>query len=483
MHRGFFRTIITTGTLIFVTQAAAIAQQAAVKIGSRLELFTDDSLIGSMNGGAEFELHHPVLAPKVENAQPAMPWGNVFKTGGRFQMIVRGLKDPKVGWETHGPEAHYLNHILLYYESKDGIHWQAPRLGLIDLPVFPAGNGIMADHFGVEQTFAAFIDTRPGIPPAEKYKGLGGKSYPDAKKSEFTKKYAPPGLRAYVSPDGIHWKPAQKEPVIPGTWGKFDSQNIVFWSEQEQRYCCYFRSFENKLAKNLRSVKRTTSRDFREWTPPEDVQINLPGEELYTSNVEPYFRAPHLYLALPTRYMGKRSSSTDIVFATSRDGMRFDRVVKDAFIPPGLDPAAWGNRANYAAYHIVPTSLEELSIYASGGRRYTLRTDGFVSIHAPLDGGELITKPLVFEGKKLLLNFATSAAGQIQVELQDASGIPIPGFTLAEAKPIVGDAIERVANWAKGNDLSSLAGKPVRLRFVMSDADLFSIRFRSESRP
>ena len=176
--------------------------------------------------------------------------------------------------------------------------------------------------------------------------------------------------------------------------------------------------------------------------------------------------------------MGKRSSSTDIVFATSRDGLRFERPVKDAFILPGLDPAAWGNRANYAAYHIVPTSAEEISIYASGGRRYTLRTDGFMSIHAPLDGGEILTKPLVFEGKKLILNFATSAAGEIKVELQDAHGTPIPGFTLADAKPLIGDAIERTAAWHTGNDLNALAGKPMRLRFVMSDADLFSIRFR-----
>lgn len=225
-------------------------------------------------------------------------------------------------------------------------------------------------------------------------------------------------------------------------------------------------------------MKRTTSKDFRTWTPPVDVQINLPGEELCTSNVEPCFRAPHLYLALPTRYMGMRSSSTDIVFATSRDGLHFDRPVKDAFIPPGLDPAAWGNRANYAAYHIIPTSPEGISICATAGRRYTLRTDGFVSIHAPLAGGELLTKPLVFDGKKLILNFAASAAGQIRVELQDEKGMPIPGFTLADSKPLIGNAIERTANWQGGNDLSTLAGKPVKLRFEMSDADLFSLGFR-----
>ena len=450
----------------------------AIKIGSRLELFADNALVDQLKGGAAFELHHPVLAEKVADAQPEMPWGSVFKAGGRYQMIVRGLKNPKVGWKSHGTELHFLNHILLYYESKDGIHWQAPKLGLYEVPAFPAGNVIMADEFGVEQTFAAFLDKRLGVPPAERYKGLGGKSYPDVLLAELTEKYGPKGLRAFASPDGIHWSPMQNEPVIPGGWGKFDSQNVVFWSEFEERYVCYFRSFENKFAKGLRSVKRTTSKDFRTWTTPEDVKINLPGEELYTSNVEPYFRAPNLYLAFPTRYIGKRGSSTDIVFATSRDGLHFDRMVKDAFIPPGLDPAAWGNRANYAAYHIIPTSPDEISIYATAGRRYTLRTDGFVSIHAPLDGGEILTKPILFTGSKLVLNFATSAAGRIRVEVQDENGQPILGFALADAKPLIGDAIERAAAWTGGNNIGAVAGRPVKLRFEMSDADLFSIRFR-----
>lgn len=470
--------LLVAGIILFSSSCGLVHSSETVAIGSRLELFTDDSLVESVGGGAAFEMHHPILSERVSDGQPIQPWGSVFKNSGRYQMIVRGLKDPSVGWKTHGPEAHYLNHVLLYYESRDGGHWQAPSLGLHDLAAFPEGNVIMADQFGVEQTFAAFLDPRPGVPPSERYKGLGGKNYPDTHREEFAGKYSPRGLRAYASPDGIRWSPMRKEPVIPGSWGKFDSQNVVFWSEKEELYLCYFRSFENRLAKGLRSVKRTTSRDFLEWSEPVDVEINLPGEELYTSNVEPYFRAPHLYIALPTRYMGKRSSSTDIVFATSRDGINFERVVKDAFIPPGLDPAAWGNRANYAAYHIIPTSPEEISIYATGGRRYTLRTDGFVSIHAPLEGGELTTKPLTFEGKKLFLNFSTSAAGEVRAELQDPDGTPLPGFTLTDCKPLVGDAIERAVAWTDGNDLGSLKGKPVRIRFEMSDANLYSIRFR-----
>ena len=111
-------------------------------------------------------------------------------------------------------------------------------------------------------------------------------------------------------------------------------------------------------------------------------------------------------------------------------------------------------------------------------RRYKLRLDGFASAHAPYAGGELVTKPLRFAGGQLELNYSTSAPGGIRVEIQDASGTPIPGFTLAESKEIVGDEIARVVAWNSGADLKRLSGQPVRLRFVMRDADIYGLRFQ-----
>ena len=111
-------------------------------------------------------------------------------------------------------------------------------------------------------------------------------------------------------------------------------------------------------------------------------------------------------------------------------------------------------------------------------RRYTTRIDGFVSLHAPLSGGACLTKPLIFSGRNLVLNFATSAAGSLRVEIQDHEGIPVPGFSLDDSDEFFGDAIDRTANWAGGNDLSALSGRPVRLRFALKDADLYSIQFR-----
>ncbi len=77
-----------------------------------------------------------------------------------------------------------------------------------------------------------------------------------------------------------------------------------------------------------------------------------------------------------------------------------------------------------------------------------------------------------------MINYSTSAVGYIRVEIQDEQGRPIPGYGLDEASEIYGDGIERIVAWSGGPDVSALSGGPIRLRFVMRDADLYSIRFR-----
>jgi hypothetical protein len=144
------------------------------------------------------------------------------------------------------------------------------------------------------------------------------------------------------------------------------------------------------------------------------------------------------------------------------------------------------------AWGIVPTKnrdikgQEEISIYWSENyythgnrmRRGTLRLDGFVSVNAPFGGGEFVTKPFTFSGKQLMLNYSTSAAGNVVVELQDAEGNPLAGYEAKSCSEIYGDAIEQVVTWKDGSDLSQYAGKSVRLRFVMKDADVYAFQFK-----
>ena len=184
---------------------------------------------------------------------------------------------------------------------------------------------------------------------------------------------------------------------------------------------------------------------------------------------------------------------TDALFMTSRDGRTFKRW-PEAFLRPGpREKDSWVYGDNYIHWGMVETksTLEdapnEISMYASEGywqgestsfRRLTLRLDGFVSAHAPLAGGEIVTKPIRFEGGNLVLNLETSAAGGVRVEIQDVDGQPIDGYALADCPPIYCDRIAQVVRWKKsGGDVRPLSGKPVWLRFVLKDADLYSFQF------
>lgn len=89
----------------------------------------------------------------------------------------------------------------------------------------------------------------------------------------------------------------------------------------------------------------------------------------------------------------------------------------------------------------------------------------------------MVTQPLVFKGKSLHLNYSTSAIGSIQIELQNEHGQTLSGFALNDMTPLFGDDLDGSITWGKSGDLSRFVGRPVRLRFLLKDADVFSMRF------
>jgi hypothetical protein len=111
-------------------------------------------------------------------------------------------------------------------------------------------------------------------------------------------------------------------------------------------------------------------------------------------------------------------------------------------------------------------------------KRATLRLDGFMSLHAGrYPGGVAISRPIVFSGGELELNVATGAGGGVRIGLIDAeTGQVIEGFE--ESDEFFGDQIATVVHWKGAADIAKLAGRRIRMKISMYEADLYSLRFR-----
>ena len=501
MTRRVISTCLVSALLLLIGESASGEQEKSRKpldIGSRLELFVDDHLIESMEG-VQLRLHSPRSAGKIMDFDE--PWeGNiswqltVFQDGDIYRLYYMGRSVPgyvrnsglKPG-ETLVPEH---PHFLCYAESKDGIEWKKPSLGLYEFQG-SKDNNILTPTMGIP-----VLDTRPGVDPSHRYKAAGQTD----DNTRFGEEETNAGLILWASSDGLRWTKWREEPLFTTSLpNAFDSINVLFWSESEGQYVFYFRY----MTQDVRTFARTTSKDLLEWSEP--VPCTFDGAErplhhLYTMATTPYFRAPHIYLAFPKRFLPLRQIYKDspypgiseAVFLSSRDGVDW-KPFHEAFIRPGRDQRNWVHRTTMTAAGLLETGEDEISLYVSRNytypssylERFVLRTDGFVSVNAPFAGGEFVTRPLRFSGSELFLNYSTSAAGSIRIEIQDEDGQPIPGFTLEESPVLYGDHIERSVKWQRPGTsitdpmrLDRLSEKPVRLRFVLKDADLYSLRFR-----
>ena len=102
-----------------------------------------------------------------------------------------------------------------------------------------------------------------------------------------------------------------------------------------------------------------------------------------------------------------------------------------------------------------------------------LRRDGFASMDAGETEGTLTTRPVQFNGKHLFVNL-DAKQGELRVEAIDAQGKPIAPFTKENCEPLATDATLAAVRWRGAEDLSALAGKPVSLRFHLTNGRLYS---------
>ena len=474
-----------------------------IEIAGNRECFFDSTMVDEARTTAEFLVHHPteretVLTHDAPWEGNACDYHNFFEDNGIYRMYYLGVG-----------ASHEKEIFVCYAESRDGIHWVKPTLNICAFNGSAENNIIVNSQMVYDSpidNFMVFRDDNPDCVPARKYKAVAA-----------LKKDGQLGLRAMYSADGIHFVNGECLTTI----GEFDTLNIAFWDGDAKLYRCYYRGFHaagsEDMAKwgeeNLRDIRYMESKDFEHWS--EQKLLRFEDEEeisLYTNIVQKYERASQILIGFPTRYLYRRNWSenydalcgkekrlermktekryghvlTDCIFMTSRDGLHFKRY-NEAFLRPGPENGRnWIYGDCYPARGFIetPSGTEgadrELSMYIPTGhwceapvelKRYTIRCDGFVSMHAGEKEKMLVTKQFTFQGKDLFVNFSTSALGYMYFTLVDEDG------KRYESCETFGDRTDRRVPFEEGA-VEKLSGKPVTLEVRMRDADLYAIVFR-----
>ena len=275
------------GLAALLSLPAALAGDV-VDIGSRRELFVDHLLVDRLVG-ASLRLGTPLpggVAVRFNNPveDDTAFYTTIFKDGDIYRMYYRG--------------ALFERKTTCYAESRDGINWTKPDLGLVSI------DGSTRNHVILNEArqFVAFIDGRPGVPASERYKGTSrGPVEPNA-------------LVGFLSGDGIRWRMLRDEPIVPKVLiNHFDSQNVMFWSEVEEQYVLYARHMEG----GRRATARSTSKDFINWTP--QVLMSYSDTGTTTSLAPPLHQpdpallpgAPHLHLAAGPDHLRRPAARQD----------------------------------------------------------------------------------------------------------------------------------------------------------------------------
>lgn len=505
-----------------------------IKVGGWQPVW-EQSVIDGEKTSATFCVGEPLKREVVFT--PDKPWegevsyANVLKDGDIYRMyygthIHSKDKCPKYTYSEDEVLANkwllfYTNILICYAESKDGIHWERPALGLCEYNGSKENNIIfrsedLPGRFSMWDNFFVFKDTNPNCPEDERYKGIGFdcKHLDEDVESSFRE-----GLSYYASADGKSFRFMRTLRIAEGT---YDTLNTCSYDEKTGKYVLYYRGWHN-IPENggrilgTRDIKRAESVDFVHWSGFEQIEF-MDGEDypMYTNNIMPYYRNSDVLIGFPTRYIERKQwtsnydelpgrecrwetlhtahprealAMTDCLFMCSRDGKKWDRK-KEAFFTSGIETNInWVYGDGYPAYAMVETMADdginkEISMFMPDSARptttkerkpeqlyrYTLRRDGFGYYHAKANGAVVSTKPFVFEGGEMQINFATSAFGSVYITMRDKDG------NEAKTCELFGNSDHRRVVFENAN-ISDFAGKEVTLTFEMKDAKLYAFAF------
>ena len=450
------------------------APPAVIPIDVGRQLFVDDFLIEKTTLKRTF--HTTVYHPATPVLKPDKPWE---QEGGPTAMPFSDgvFYDPKDRlfkmWYMGG----YLCSTC-YATSEDGIHWEKPQLDVV--------GGTNVVHTARRDSGTVWLDLEDNDP---------GRCY-----KMFLYDFKG-GLSIHFSPDGIHWSEIART-------GPTGDRTTVFYNPFRKVWVFSLREYfpppkgMGRCRRYWEHADVLAGAHWKAGEPPlwvgadslDPVRDDLKTPcELYNLDCVAY---ESLLLGLFTIWRGQpadRAKPNEVCIGFSRDGFHWHRPDRRAFIPVSENYGDWnwGNVQSAGGCCLVVG--DQLYFYVSGragvkgspdsGVSTTglaiLRRDGFASMDADAAGGTLITRPLSFgsrgssRGFWLFVN-ANTQAGELRVEVLDEKGMVIPPFTRANCLPIRADKTKQVVRWQHARDLSSLKGKPVKLRFHLKNGSLFA---------
>ncbi|MHC4741998.1 MAG: hypothetical protein ACYS8Z_08815 [Planctomycetota bacterium] len=515
--------------ILMVVVATACSANEALPLGNRRQVFIDGRFI-EKSRGVELVVHRPQKTGQIV-LKCERPWEERF---GQYHSVLYDDGVYHMWYTMYGKAVR----SIAYARSTDGINWEKPDLGLVEIYGTRRNNIVLGHGFGGIKgaTHGCMVFIDPYAAQDQRFRLVSNPA-------ELGKT-----LQIFSSADGIHWERTHRNIMkFRSERHHLDSQNVIFWDERIDKYVAYVRRNLRPVGSQGRSVARAESESLSNFPDVEECPPVLRFDEkdpeyydpvkkariqvvdFYTNGTVKYPWAQDAYYMFPSEYFhymtflkdfrkGQpvNAGSLDSRFAASRDGITWNRYDRRPFVPLGRKDE-WDSRSIYMAYGVVPGRSEgELFMYYCGSNmahgwdrddqhrqrnkrmlrrvdaapeeemdgiaRLVIRRDGFVSARADYSGGEFRTPVITFEGSELVLNVDTSAVGEVRVEILDKEGKPIPGYALDDCDEIyTANEINRIVRWNGESKVERLAGKPIRLRFVMRGADLYAFQFRKSA--
>jgi len=436
-----------------------------IKIGSRKHVFIDE-----------------VIIAKKRNVRLRVnPPGNPVFTNIRIHGDTPFFGHDGKIWTLRTPAYSSDEGAIVLFVSDDGINFQKPDLGVIEHDG-SRHNNLLFLHVPCWGRF--FKDPNPNIKAEERFK--------------FTGWIAQRGIYLYFSPDAIHWR-RNETCMLPFVSGGgcetfWDDQRGVYvnllkrdGSYSTGDYPAYGRGgtlFETREVGKAWPFKELANPYYEGWPYPAVTGegITVFGPDLFNPNRGHVFRTRAVkYPWAPDTYVAFLARNAHTELAVSRDCIRwhiYDTDNVEPYLPRSLQVDGESVGLGWVQDGMVRRG-DTIWQYSNAGRpntvRLSQRLDGFVSLDAGEQTGTIITRPIVFDGEKLVLNAASK--GFVKVGILTLPGREIAGFGVKDCQQIQSDSIRHVVSWAGKSNVGNLAGQVVRLRFEMQDAKLYAFGF------